>query len=48
MSVSRFVVFREFDFGQEYGVAYVNAKKEKKLRSLFRVEVTDNFPSAHE
>lgn len=34
----KFILFREFDFGQEYGVAYINDLKAKKLRSLFRIE----------
>jgi hypothetical protein len=34
-----FVLFRDFDFGQEYGVAYLDTKKQKKLQDLFRIEI---------
>jgi hypothetical protein len=38
-SKKRFVLFREFGFGQEYGVAYVDEKNQHKLKNLLRVEL---------
>lgn len=37
----RFVLFREFGFGQEYGVAYVDEKNQNKLKNLLRVELIE-------
>lgn len=34
-----FVPFRHYDFGQEYGVAFLDSKKAKKLGELFNLEL---------
>jgi len=33
------ILFRHYDFGQEYGLAYLEAKKAKKLSELFNIEL---------
>jgi hypothetical protein len=34
-----FVPFRHYDFGQEYGLAFLDSKKTKKLSELFNIEL---------
>lgn len=34
-----FILFRHYDFGQEYGLAYLDNKKAKKLVDLFNIEI---------
>jgi len=35
------VLFHDINFGQEYGLAYIDKKTEKKLFSLFDIGVLD-------
>lgn len=35
----KFVLFREFDFGQEFGLAYLNGRKAARLENLFRIQI---------
>lgn len=37
----QFVLFRNFDFGQEYGVAYLDSKMKDKLNSLIRIDLIE-------
>lgn len=37
----RFVLFREFDFGQEFGLAYLDGRRAAKLESLFRIQILE-------
>lgn len=38
-SAKLFVPFRHYDFGQEYGLAFLDSKKAKKLGELFNIEL---------
>ncbi len=38
-STKLFVPFRHYDFGQEYGLAFLDSKKAKKLGELFNIEL---------
>ncbi len=38
-STKLFIPFRHYDFGQEYGLAYLDSKKAKKLSELFNIEL---------
>lgn len=40
-SKKRFVLFRDCDFGQEYGLAYLTASFKVKLGKLFRIELIE-------
>lgn len=38
---NKFVLFRDFDFGQEYGLAYLDSKMTTKLGKLIRVDLIE-------